>query len=202
MASGSLPNWFDAIEDAALRYRFFHWPLEFPAVFAARGGFDCVIGNPPWERVKLQEQEWFASRLPAVAEAPNAAARKKLIAALEEDHPELHRACRALRRADAERAFLGHSGRYPLTGRRRINTYAVFAEHDRDILAGNGRLGVILPTGIATDATTQHYFKDLVTRRSLVSLYDFENSAPLFEARSSQLQVLPAHPRRPRRPRR
>ncbi len=29
---------------------FFHWPLEFPEVFE-QGGFDCVLGNPPWERI-------------------------------------------------------------------------------------------------------------------------------------------------------
>ena len=54
--------------------RAFHWPLEFPDVMAA-GGFDVVLGNPPWERIKLQEQEFFASRDPEIAQAPNAAAR-------------------------------------------------------------------------------------------------------------------------------
>ncbi len=54
--------------------RAFHWPLEFPDIMAA-GGFDVVLGNPPWERIKLQEQEFFAAREPEIAEAPNAAAR-------------------------------------------------------------------------------------------------------------------------------
>ena len=35
---------------------FFHWPLEFPDVFEC-GGFDVVLGNPPWERIKLQPEE-------------------------------------------------------------------------------------------------------------------------------------------------
>ena len=52
----------------------FHWPLEFPDVMAT-GGFDVVLGNPPWERIKLQEQEFFAAREPEIAQAPNAAAR-------------------------------------------------------------------------------------------------------------------------------
>ena len=46
-------------QDLAGEARAFHWPLEFPEAFAA-GGFDVVLGNPPWERVKLQEQEFFA----------------------------------------------------------------------------------------------------------------------------------------------
>ena len=65
--------------ELAEQYRFFHWHLQFPQVFAT-GGFDVVLGNPPWERVKLQEAEWFAQSRPDIAMAPNAAARKRLIA--------------------------------------------------------------------------------------------------------------------------
>ena len=66
---------------------FFHWPLEFPEVFdpsrpEAERGFDVVLGNPPWERIKLQEQEFFAERHDGIAKAPNKAARDKLIKAL------------------------------------------------------------------------------------------------------------------------
>jgi hypothetical protein len=169
------------VERLAAEYRFFHWHLEFPQVFTADpeadgpgwgGGFACVLGNPPWERVKLQEQEFFASRDPAISEAPNAAARKRLIKDLASANPALLSAFgNAKRRAEGTSHLLRSSGRYPLNGRGDINTYAVFAEHDRTVLAPRGRLGVILPTGIATDATTQHFFKDLVERRSLVSLY-------------------------------
>ncbi|MEW6155344.1 MAG: DNA methyltransferase, partial [Actinomycetota bacterium] len=176
----------------AARYRFFHWHLEFPQIFTVTGsgstdagwsgGFSCVLGNPPWERVKLSEQEFFASRAPDIGGAPNAAARKRLIAALAGENRQLLAEFEAAKRqADGESHLIRQSGRYPLCGRGDVNTYAVFAEHDRSLLGDRGRLGVILPTGIATDATTQHFFKDLVARRSLVSLFDFENSKPLFE---------------------
>ncbi len=181
------------VDSAQQRYRFFHWHLEFPQIFTPTtaatadpvtgwtGGFDCVIGNPPWEHVELKEQEWFAARFPSIADA-SGAARKRLIADLREERPTLHSEyTAALRLVNGERSFLGNSGRYPLAGRGRINTYAVFAEADRSLLAPTGRLGVILPTGIATDATTQYFFKDLVIARSLVSLYDFENALPIFE---------------------
>ena len=183
----------EAVQDSSVRYRWFHWHLEFPHIFAARvgedpdpntgwsGGFDCVVGNPPWEHVELKEQEWFAFRLPAVAEA-SGDTRKQLIAGLGATRPDLFDAYRAdLRVVNGERAFLGNSGRYPMCGRGRINTYAVFAEADRMLMSRRGRYGVILPTGIATDATTQHFFKDLVTSRSLVALYDFENRDKLFD---------------------
>ena len=78
-----------------------------------------------------------------------------------------------------------------------INTCAVFAETDRNLVGSKGRLGVILPTGIATDATTRYFFKDLVEHGSIASLYaDFENSRPLFEGVHRSFRVLPAHPHR------
>ncbi|GAA0460446.1 hypothetical protein Ade02nite_14730 [Paractinoplanes deccanensis] len=163
-------------------HAFFHWHLEFPEVFAA-GGFSCLVGNPPWERIKLQEQEFFAQRDAAIATAGTATARKRLIAALREDpaRRELHAEYEAAKRkAEGVSRFLRDSGRNPLTGRGDINTYAVFAETGRTLVADDGRLGLIVPTGIATDATTRFFFQDLVRRGALVALHDFENSAPLF----------------------
>lgn len=175
-------------------YQFFHWHLEFPEVFGDPtspaphgpegwpGGFSCVLGNPPWERVKLQEQEFFAARDPRIAKAPNAAARGRLIRALEDEDPALFEAFTAAKRnAEGQSAVLRLSGRYPLNGRGDVNTYAVFTELFRSLTGPRGRSGVIAPTGIATDATTQYFFKDLVTTSSLVALYDFENARPIFD---------------------
>jgi hypothetical protein len=183
------------------QYAFFHWHLEFPEVFQVpsvregtgpagwSGGFSFIGGNPPWERIKLQEQEFFAQRDVAIATAPHAAARKKLIAALPESQPDLYEEfAQAKRRAEGESHFLRNSQRYPLTGRGDINTYAVFAETDRDLTAPDGRMGVIVPTGIATDATTQHFFRDLVNCGSLAGLYDFENRGGLFPAVDSRMK--------------
>jgi hypothetical protein len=144
-------------------------------------GFDVILGNPPWERVKLQEQEFFAQRDPAVAGAPNAAARKKAIAALKDTNPallaEFHE---ATRQAEGESHLLRSSGRYPLCGRGDINTYAVFAESMRDAISPTGRVGVIVPTGIATDDTTKFFFGDMVQTRTLSSLLSFENEEFIF----------------------
>jgi hypothetical protein len=171
------------------QYRFFHWHVEFPHIFRTgatgidgktgwAGGFSCVIGNPPWERVKLQEQEFFAARAPTIANAANAAARKKLIAALPDTDPVLYNEFQAeLRKAAGWSFILRESGRYPLTGRGDINTYAVFAETARTVIGPQGRSGLVLPTGIATDATTAPFFGDLVRNAKLGSFLDFENEA-------------------------
>ena len=166
----------------ALEYRFFHWWIEFADV-AQRGGFDTVVGNPPWERVKLQEVEFFEQHDAMIAGAKNAAERKKLIAKLPNENPQLWDAFQAaLRHADGESHLLRRTGRYPLAGRGDVNTYAVFAELCRSLLALRGRAGVIVPTGIATDATTQYFFADLVGSQTLAALYGFENEAKLFPA--------------------
>jgi len=199
-AGGGTAELLEAVRHLNARYRWFHWHLEFPQIFTAAtsdanpatgwsGGFDLVIGNPPWERVKLQEREWFATRRPEIAEAPNASARKQLISALAAEHPDLYEEFLADRRqAEGESHFIRNSCRYPLAGRGDVNTYAVFAETDRSLMAPTGRLGVILPTGIATDATTQYFFKDLVTSKALVSLFDFENRDRIFEAVDSRVK--------------
>jgi hypothetical protein len=172
--------------EASRAARAFHWPLEFPDVMAA-GGFDLVLGNPPWERVKLQEQEFFAALDPDIATAPNAAARGQLIAALAKAAPgtperALFEAFEAAKRlAEAASVFARESGRFALTGRGDVNTYALFAELFTSLAGPHGRAGVIVPTGIATDATTAPFFGHLIENRSLISLHDFQTGLGFFD---------------------
>lgn len=173
----------------AEEHRFFHWHLEFPEVFMKRQGFDCVLGNPPWERIKLQEKEFFAQRDPEIAAAPNAAARKRLIANLPETNPDLWKAfASAKRMAEGESHFFRTSGRYPLSAVGDLNTYQIFAGLFRELLSGKGRAGVIVPTGIATDDTNKQFFADLTEKKALVSLYDFENREKLFPDVDSRMK--------------
>jgi Eco57I restriction-modification methylase len=170
----------EEVEHLSNQYQFFHLHLAFPEVFA-KGGFDCVLGNPPWERVKLQEKEWFAQRSPKIANAPNAAARKRMIDALKAGNPALHKGfLDDSRKAEGESHMMRNSGRYPLCGRGDINTYAVFAEAAGDLLNQKGRLGFIVPPGIATDDTTKLFFQKIIDSNRLVSLFAFINEARLF----------------------
>jgi hypothetical protein len=192
---GTLPADSAALLDRlSARYRFFHWHLEYPEIFRVaddeapdanpatgwQGGFSCVLGNPPWEKIEFKEQEFFAARHEKIANAPNAAARKNLIEALAHSddlvEQELHsRFLAALRESIGWSQLLKDSGRYPLAGQGRLNTYAVFAETARTIIGPHGRSGLVLPTGIATDATTAPFFGDLVRTGRLAGLLEFEN---------------------------
>ena len=193
----------DRVQELADGYRFLHFHLAFPDVITVpddldaagnqltgwSGGFSVVLGNPPWERVKLQVREYFAQREPEIAAASNAATRRRLIASLAADNPELFQTYqRAIREAEGVSQFLQGSGRYPLCGRGDINTYSVFAETMRSLTGPMGRLGVIVPSGISTDDTTKLFFQEVVNHRSLVSLFDFENRKGIFQGVDSRIK--------------
>ena len=136
---------------------------RFPAIFGdgGPGGFSCVIGNPPWERVKVQDREFFSLTDPATAGAVSASDRKKRIAAMPTANPELHASYLAAR--DHAQKMLDYrprhqAGRYPLTGKGDVNLYMLFAELARRLVAPNGLAGLLVPSGIATDDTTKEFF--------------------------------------------
>jgi hypothetical protein len=168
------------VNELAKLYGFFHWEIEFPQVFGV-GGFDLVIGNPPWDQTQLAEKDFFAVSAPAIA-ATSGAKRKTMIADLPVSNPELFGEFQAAKRsAEAITHFIRHSTRFPLTARGKINTYAIFAELMRILSSSMGRVGAVVPTGIATDDSTRFFFRDLIDRRSLASLFGFENEEFIFQ---------------------
>ncbi len=167
--------------DIADSQSFFHWELEFPSVYSSKDGFDCIIGNPPWEKMDFEEQEFFAVRNPEIANAPTAAKRTELIENLQETDPELYTEYQqAAEAAEDTMNFMRESGRFPLTGRGIMNTYALFAELSLKNIQPDSLTGMVIPTGIATDANTQYFFREIVEERRLKSLFDFENKKGLF----------------------
>jgi hypothetical protein len=195
----------DAARAACAEARVLHWPLAFPLVHAA-GGFACVLANPPWERIKLQEEEFFASRHADVAQARNKAERSQRIQWLSEGMLAAHLApesghsdaqarseqrlyaefIAARREAEAASVFAHvdgkDGGRYPLTGVGDVNTYALFAETMTNIIARAGRAGFIVQSGIGTDDSTKRYFQSLVNANRLISFLGFDNAKRIFPA--------------------
>jgi Eco57I restriction-modification methylase len=181
-ALGSMPNGplVSSAQKVATERRSFHWPLEFPEVFAA-GGFDAVIGNPPWERVEMQEREFFAARAPEVAAAKNSARRKDLIQALDENEPLLAEQYRlAQRNPQAEVLFLKESGRFPLGSVGKVNTYAVFADLFRQSIHSHGVAALLLPSGMVTGFTYRSFLQHLLKTHTLASFFGFENEDLIF----------------------
>ena len=190
----------------AAENRYFHWPLEFPEVFA-NGGFDAVLGNPPWDKQAFKEQEFFASRDSEISNAQNAAQRKRLIANLRTSDSEYKRRVyreymTAFRASLAQSQFLHVSeetgGAYPLSGCGIVNLYAVFTELASKLRKETGSVGFVVPTGICTDAGTQYLFGSFVEKNIVQSIYDFENSNAVEVATASgkkktvQTRIFPA----------
>jgi hypothetical protein len=174
--------------ETCLSGNVFHWFIEFPDIILDRGGFDCVLGNPPWEVSQLSEVEYFASRAPEIATLTGNA-RKKAITALEQINPKIwNEYIIDKRKFESSNQFFRSVDRFSLTAFRKLNTYALFAETMYRITAPNGRAGFIVPTGIATDDSTKHFFAHLVENEKLASLYDFENRRKFFPEIDSRIK--------------
>jgi len=170
------------VRDTDVDPHAFEWEDRFPEVFnREESGFDCIIGNPPWERMKLQEREFFSLSAPEIATASNAAKRRKLVDKLESRNEELHeRYEQALEQSYAMLDYVRQSGEYPLTGKGDINTYAAFAETASRIVAPHGKVGLLVPSGIASDNTTKDFFGAIIDSKRLNCVFDFENRKKLF----------------------
>lgn len=137
------------------------------AVTGWAGGFDVVLGNPPWEQIQLDDREFFAVSAPDIAQAPNMAARKRMINKLKADDPPLYRAYQlATRELDGVKHLIHASGRFPFTSFGRLNSAPLFAELAMAIQSAVGRVGQIVPTGIATDSFNQYFFNHLIDSSS------------------------------------
>lgn len=164
----------------------FHWPLEFSDIFE-NGGFDVVIGNPPWERVELNELEFFANRHEEIATNYNSSIRKPMIESLKNSELLSERMLHAqyvsynhFSKAVSNFVRCSQTRRFPLTGKGKINTFALFAELFVQLRKPSGFVGIITPTGIATDSTTSPFFTWLLENSFLSSFYDFLNKKKFF----------------------
>ena len=179
--------WSDA-RAIADRERFLHWEVAFPGVWHGwqdirpQGGFDAVIGNPPWDRIKLQEVEWFATRSPELALAPTAAARKTGIQQLRDRRaPLADEFDEAKERADRLGQVVRGSGDYPLLGGGDINLYSLFVERAMGLIKPHGFVGLLTPSGIYADKTAAAFFKSVSTTGRVAALFDFENKKIFFK---------------------
>lgn len=174
----------EEVNKLADQYNFFHWHLEYPEVFyrdKEKNGFDVVLGNPPWEQVQFDDREFFASRDSDIAAKGRMSERKKLIDRIKISDPVLYNHyLDAKRELDCQKQFAHASGRFPLTSYGRLNLAPLFAELVRKLISHTGYSGIILPTSIATDSFNQYFFQDLVEKKTLVSLFDFENRKAIF----------------------
>ena len=173
------------LQAIAEKQRFFHWEIEFPTVFAGGDpGFDVVLGNPPWERIRFQEKEFFAGLNDEIADASNKAVRSQLIDTLQKENNLLWELFKSTKHsAEAGSNFFRCCNRFSRTAVGDINTYQLFAELVTTVQADSSRSGIIIPTGISTADSTKNFFEFLVSNNMLVSLFDFLEASSLSESK-------------------
>ena len=173
------PGIANSAHEAAHAAQAFHWWQAFPQV-KVKGGFDVLLGNPPWEVSQMGEEEYFAARAPSIA-ALAGEKRKRAILRLEIENPMLWKAYLVdSQRIEATNTYIRESGRFPLTAIGKLNTYPLFAETFSQLVQEQGRAGFIVPTGIATDDSTKAFFAGMTQQSRLHSLYDFRTGPGLF----------------------
>ena len=162
--------------------RFLHWQVAFPGVWTdweadgLTGGFDAVIGNPPWDRMKLQQVEWFAARRREIAMQQRASDRNRMITDLKANGDPLALDFdKASKRAEMAAKVARTGGDYPLLSGGDINLYSLFVEQAMRLVKPDGMVGLLVPSGIASDKTASVFFKGVATQGRLKALYDFEN---------------------------
>ena len=173
--------------------RFLNWQVFFPGVWSDwekpefTGGFDAVIGNPPWDCIKMQKVEWFAARAIEIEAMSRAADRNTKIKALQKaKDPLAEDYVKVEQRAKAAARVARTSGNYPFFAMGDINLYSLFVERAMALIKSEGMIGLLTPSGIAADKTAAKFFRRVATEGRLKSLYDFENrrtrhdSAPFF----------------------
>lgn len=177
----------DECRALAAREHLLHWEIAFPGVWKnteslePRGGFDAVIGNPPWDRMKLQEVEWFAERRPEIALQARAADRKRMIADLKRNSDPLADDYElAAQRAENAARIARGCGDYPLLSSGDINVYSLFVERASRVVRPDGVVGLLTPSGIAADKGAAKFFRSIATTGRLAALFDFENKKVFF----------------------
>ncbi len=167
------------IADTSAKHRFFHWCVEFPAVFANGGGFDVMCGNPPWDKLQMEDEKWFLGKDNDIVDAPNQSARDKKIKALQDLNPKLYEKYLEARHAIASQSnFVKNSGRFTLTNCGKIELSSLFAE--LCLQFSKEAWGLVLPTGIAVNDSNKAFFSKLIDENRLISLFSFENEEKIF----------------------
>ena len=134
-------------QDIARRCRFFHWPLEFPSVFhREHPGFDVVVGNPPWNKVKFEMPSFLALHDPGIRGLRSSLERDERAERLFQQRPELRQEIEETQRQlEEQRKFYRPANGYTIQGSGDTDLYKLFCERYASIARKQGFMGVVLP---------------------------------------------------------
>ena len=177
---GGAAEFVKRADDVINRENFIHWESAFPGVWSdwkqREGGFDAVIGNPPWNVMKMQEAEWFASRMPSINEAATQAERDKRIATLRKKGGAIIAEYDDVaQQANTALMVARNCGAYPFLSGGDINLYSIFVERALDLIKPEGMAGLLTPSGIFADKPAQEFFRAVTNAGRVSKVIDFIN---------------------------
>ena len=207
-ATGHDGGWLEReVKRLREQYQFFHWHLAFPDAFRLEsrlqadvpggeehplesgtpykagwsGGFDVVLGNPPWDIQEVKDNEYFANSYPEILSVKSAKDKTQVLQKIQDTTPSLWSQYQEyVRTIQGQSHFIANGERFPLSATGRLNLYRLFLENNHTISAKDGYVGVVIPSGFASDSFSQKHFNFLFGKGRIVSLYDFENRNRLF----------------------
>ncbi|MEU9889116.1 N-6 DNA methylase [Sphaerisporangium sp. NPDC051011] len=193
------PHLHGVTDEIREQVRPFHWEIEFPEVFFdARGarrpdaGFDAMIGNPPWEGITFKAAEFYGRFDPSYSLLKKKDEKLARQAELDE-HPEV---TAAAERADAHlagvKSFIGKSGVYRMlySHGTTFNYYRTFLERELALLSPNGRIGLVIDSGIVSDAATVEHRRELLERCAVDKFVLCDNVNKIFPIDSREQFLL------------
>ena len=168
------------VDDLAGQHRFHHWELAFADVFAKSGGFDLVLGNPPWVKVEWEEGGVLGDRNPLfVLRRHSATEITALRGEMFERYDGLREAwLRELAEAEATQGFLNARQNYPLLAGQQTNLYKCFLPQAWMIGRDGGVAGFLHPEGVYDDPKGGVFREALYSR--LRAHFQFQNEKRLF----------------------
>ena len=175
------------VDDLANRRGFHHWELAFADIFygnrtdgEVRGGFDLVLGNPPWIKVAWKEAGVLGDFDPSLV------LRKRSAVELTRGRDEAFEEREGLRDAwiadledsEATQAFLNARQNYPALIGQQTNLYKCFLPQAWMIANERGVAGFLHPEGIYDDPKGGGFRREVYSR--LRSHFQFVNEKKLF----------------------
>ena len=175
--------------DVSKKHNTFHWGIEFPESFAEGAGFHLVIGNPPWEAVLPNDDEFFSRYQFEFRQLSSKADKDKIKHELLRD-PEIKAAFDDyVGHIKEQCSFYSGSGQYSMRGRGHTDMWKLFLERMLSVMSPGGVLSVVLPSGILTNEGATDLRK-YVLGMEIIAMYEFENQKAIFNIHRSYKFVM------------
>ncbi len=169
------------VESYAQQFHFFHYEVAFPEAFAGdKKGFDIIVGNPPWDKTKFADTDFFPqyhSNYRSLKNTEKATVQRRLL-----ESPHIAAAYQStLKSRDTANEYYKDKSVFPLNkGLGDGNLFRLFVERNLGLLNAGGSLNYVLPSALMFEEGSMGLRKHIFTQCQLRFFYSFENRNGIF----------------------